>query len=135
MDGPFGSCKLKPESTWHVYLNTKDHTLRKAEIKRLEEKLFKLSLALQSSKYGNLFNKLSYLLIDSLAILNRKIDKDVYKAKLSKRVKDAMETTYDDIADDLGNVTDLEDIKADFEDFDVAAIYWQTHPYFRKAKT
>ena len=62
----------------------------------------------------------SALLIDLLAILNRKIHKDVYKAKLSKRVTDAMETTFDDIADDLGNVTDLEDIKADFEDFDVA---------------
>ena len=103
-----------------MFLNLNDQALRQQEIQRLNDKSFRLSLALISSKYGTMFNKLSLMLIESIMVLNKKVDKDVFKAKMAKRVEAAMSTSYDDFKEELGNVTDLEDVNDDFADFSVA---------------
>ena len=119
---PFNSCNFGTETSWHMYLNTKDRFLKKKEIKRLNEKIFQLSLALYTSKYSTFFNKVSDLWIESLKIINPKIDIMIYKAQVQQKVKDALKSNDMIDVDELdpGNVTDLEDMQEDFAAFHTA---------------
>ena len=118
---PFSNCKFINEVSWHAYL-CKNQSLKKKEIIRLQECVFKLSLTLFSSKYSTFFNKLSDKWIESLQVLNKKLNIDIYKAQVSKKVQEALEASMDIDFDDLdpGNITDLENIQDDFAAFDLA---------------
>ena len=119
---PFMACKFHAEASWHLFLNQKNVVLKKKEISRLQDDIFKLSLTLFTSKYSTFFNKLSDVWIKSLKVLNPKLNVDIFKAQVSKKVQDALKDSFEiDLNDlDTGNITDLEDIHEDFAAFQVA---------------